>query len=299
VPALVKALRRWALFFLSLFSFFALLRTCHRFHCSALKITVFDVAQGDSILLELPRGQTALVDGGGAFKTWNLGQRELYGELARKGVLTVDHLVLSHPDMDHAGGLVGLIPQLKIKNFWISPVAEKAPVLDELLLRAKEKNIFIHPAVSGQRIIFSGGAITLWAPEIRNQGSNNQSLVAEVEFAGCRVLLTGDLEAAGEQWLLRQTIPKIDILKVGHHGSKSSTTEPFLKKYRPKIAVISSGKNNPYGHPHRSTLNRLREFNSQIFRTDFHGYLEFLISEKGTIVCRSAIGACGMWHCSP
>ncbi len=270
-------------------------RAYERFWPGTLRILFFDVGQGDSILVRFPKGAVWLIDAGGGSAKWNWG-RELFLELTRMGVLTLDVALLTHPDQDHALGFVGLFDQLTVRDFWwnghLAPGSE--PLLDRLKAQAKDRGIRSLPQGTPQQRQVEGVHVhTL--PLRRGTSSNDRSLAVSIEWSGCRFLMAGDAEAAGEKELLARGIGAHHVLKVNHHGSKTSSLPEFIAKVSPRWAVFSAGEGNRYGHPAPSIVHRFS--GRQILRTDFHGYAEFTVRSDRTLSCHSARGPCGKVRC--
>ena len=132
---------------------------------------------------------------------------------------------------------------------------------------------------------------------LNGKTTNDRSLVLVLEFGGCRALFTGDIERAGEEELMGRLGSPVHLLKVPHHGSKTSSTLRFLRHYRPRWAVISVGLGNQYGHPNPAVLARYREQGIPLWRTDFHGFVQFAMSSDGRVRCTSFYGSCGVGRC--
>ncbi|WP_438713944.1 DNA internalization-related competence protein ComEC/Rec2 [Enterococcus sp. AZ109] len=245
-------------------------------------VAFIDVGQGDSIFIKLPfHGETFLIDTGGrlGFKQEDWQQRKLkppsdYNILPLvkgEGYRTIDHLIITHNDADHMGELLNVTEKLVVKNLYLGKGSEQelVPVLKQMKQRPK-----IHLVKEGDKI---GKQLSLHvlSPKI-SDGSNNSSLVTYLSINGKRFLLTGDLEKAGEETLIKN-YPKlqVDILKIGHHGSKTSTSPAFLKQLEPDEVVISAGKNNRYGHPASETLETLQAEETTIYRTDQQGMIYY------------------------
>jgi len=275
-------------------------RFIRRYRNSDLILTYFDVGQGDSTLLQLPNGRTMLIDAGGGFANWNIGTRAIFPELARLGILQLDIALLSHPDQDHGYGFLGLMEQIKIKEFWYNSVFlsdKKAPKLfRSLYVLAQSRGIKQVGFDKETSIAFEDTRFTLFPLRAKGQ-TNNRSLVLLLEFGQCTALFSGDIEKEAEDYLAQRTLPKINFLKVAHHGSQTSSTERLLERISPKLAVVSAGMTNRYGHPNSKALRRLQMSGAQVFRTDFHGYVNLTISPDGWYTCRTARGFCGMDRC--
>ncbi|MGT2965073.1 DNA internalization-related competence protein ComEC/Rec2 [Streptococcus acidominimus] len=243
------------------------------------EVTVVDVGQGDSIFLRDVRGRTVLIDVGGRVtaspkEDWRqkTGQanakRTLIPYLHSRGVDKIDYLVLTHAHTDHMGDLVEVAKELTIDKIYISEGSVTSQELAEILDKVK---IVPHLVKVGDRIPVADGFLQVLYPYRKGDGGNDDSIVLYGELLQTRFLFTGDL-GDGELELLRQYPGlSVDILKVGHHGSKGSSYPEFLDAISPKIALISAGKNNRYQHPHQETLSRFQERQIQIFRTDEQG----------------------------
>lgn len=254
------------------------------------------MGQGDSTLIQFPKGKTLLIDAGNGGLNGYFGSRVILPELLSLGILTLDIAFLSHPDSDHGKGYLGLFKEKAAKEFWVSAYADKGGLLNEIKGVADENNI----STKSFKGVFSQSQNEVFfklIPLMRGVKKNDRSMVLLIDYKGCTLLFTGDIEKKGEEELLQYRLPKINILKVAHHGSVTSTGSFFLSQTTPDIAVISSGLKNQYGHPHSATLLQLRNRGSQIFRTDFHGFLRFRISKEGTLSCDSYLGPCGVSHC--
>ena len=248
------------------------------------EITVIDIGQGDSILLRDWRGKTILIDTGGKVdfgqkEAWrhrrstSNAERTLLPYLKSRGIDQIDHMVLTHTDTDHMGDLEVLATRVRIKEINISKGSLKKDSFVRLL---KRLNLPVETLEAGDQLsIFDGSAEVLYPVEV-GDGSNNDSLVLYGRFYGWSFLFTGDLEEEGEKTLLaRYPQLRVDILKAGHHGSKGSSHPAFLRQIQAKIALISAGEKNRYQHPHQETLERFKELQIAVFRTDQQGAIRF------------------------
>ena len=285
---------------LLLLVFFTSHRIYHRFWNPHLIVTFFDVGQGDSALIQFPYGKTLLVDGGGGWKSWDAGSKLLFPELTRLGILRLDHLVLSHPDNDHARGFLGILKLLKVEELILHGALNKVSIKQPLMSikeEAKAKNIK-QTFVSQEEVRNISGAKVLLIPlGNHSKNTNDQALVLKIEFGKCHILFTGDIEKESELELTKKITGKIHLLKVPHHGSLTSSQWSFLNHISPSWAVVSVGINNQYGHPKTEILNRYSSQGIQLFRTDFHGSVRFDFNSEGEVKCESVMGECGRARC--
>ena len=247
----------------------------------AVEVVVFDVGQGDAVLLR-DGDRSVLVDGGG-WPHGDFGGRVLAPALAAMGIDRLDALVLSHPDHDHCGGLLDLSRYLPAAEIWAGPGWGDSPCAAELLAAPTRR----------WRVLWRGELehVGRWRIEVLHPGPgarlgrNDRSLVLAAAFGEHRLLLTGDIEAAVEERLARHRPGALvaGILKVAHHGSKTSTRDVFLRAVAPRIALISAGVANPYGHPHPRVLERLAAARVWVLRTDRSGMLRLKLLAGGRI----------------
>lgn len=237
---------------------------------AALELRMLDVGQGESLLLR-DGGRAVLVDGGG-WRHADLGGRVLLPSLARAGVRRLDAVVLTHPDLDHCRGLVDLVSYLPVGEVWTAPGWRASPCAVEL---TAAPGLALRPLWAGEMAAVGRWRLLALQPGPGGRGSgNDRSLVLLAAAPGLRVLLTGDIGAAAEARLLRRWPPaalRADLLKVAHHGSASSTTGGLLAAVGPRLALISCGRDNPYGHPAGRVLRRLEAAGARILRTDRSG----------------------------
>lgn len=236
-----------------------------------LKVHFIDVGQADSILLQMPGGRNMLVDAG------NNGDGDtVVNYLRTRGVKQIDYLVGTHPHEDHIGGLDRVIEEFDIGKVYMPRVTHTTKTYEDVLEAISGSGLTITPARAGVEII-SGGGLTavMLAPNSDSYDSlNNYSPVIKVSFGQVSFLLTGDAEELSESEMLKSGADlQADVLKVGHHGSHSSTSPEFFRAVNPRYAVIQVGAGNDYGHPHRETLQTLRRV--KVYRTDLHGTVVF------------------------
>jgi competence protein ComEC len=260
-----------------------------------LHLTVLDIGQGDAILVEAPDGTTTLVDGG---PDPDLTLRRLGANLpffARR----IDVLVLSHPHQDHVAGLVDVLDRYRVAALLHAGIPFENPANDRLRTDAARAGIPTVLARAGQRLdLGAGTSATVLYPSSSDADSplpegdiNNGSVVLLLEMRGFSALLTGDAEAPVETALLsRGRLRPIDVLKVGHHGSNSSTTPSLVETARPSVAIISAGEGNEYGHPSPETLATLAlRGEIAVLRTDLHGDVE-VVTDGATLRVRTHAG---------
>lgn len=230
----------------------------------SLSVHFIDVGQADCALLEC-NGQYALIDGG------NTDDTDLVVDyLAAQGVDRLSLVVGTHPHEDHIGGLAGVLDAYEADTVWTSAISYYNGYVNAFLHAAQQHaNELIYPKV-GDSFVLGGAVITMLGPvKTDYEDINDVSLVLMVTFGTTRFLFTGDMEQLAETDLLDSGADvKADVLKVGHHGSYSSTSYRFLREVAPTYAVISAGGSNEYGHPHDNTLSKLKNADVTIFRTD-------------------------------
>ncbi|WP_235420651.1 DNA internalization-related competence protein ComEC/Rec2 [Jeotgalibacillus alimentarius] len=244
-------------------------------------ITFINVGQGDSVLIQLPYKQgNILIDTGGqvqfgeADSDYSVGQNIVLPYLKSMGVSKIDLMILTHHDWDHIGGAADLSKELYISEVWTSAGSTEKEEMKELLhtLQAQQTPVKeISETLSWQ----AGNAeFTLLVPGENYEG-NDASLILSAEAGGKKWLFTGDIGENTEIALMEQ-FDDIDVLKVAHHGSNSSTIQAFLEKVKPETAIISAGKDNMYGHPHTDVLKRLQTAGSQVYITAEHGAIRYI-----------------------
>ncbi|UQZ32990.1 competence protein ComEC [Paenibacillus sp. PK3_47] len=276
-------------------------------------INYLDVGQGDSILITTPEGAHILVDGGGTLsfgkkEEWRIrrspfevGAKTLVPLLKKRGIHRLDAVILTHGDQDHAGGLQAVLEEIPVSALLFNgTLADREPYrkLMDTALAADVRLYGVH-----QGMVLAPDEATrlhfLWPgpqdtgqpvlPEVEEQ--NHESVVFRLEMNGRSFLFTGDMDKAAEadivadarQAGIGQGLP-IDVLKVAHHGSKTSTGTAWLNFWNPGAAVISAGVNNMYGHPNGDVLERLTDSGASVYRTDLHGEIQIKVRREGITV---------------
>lgn len=227
-----------------------------------------DVGQGDSTLLISPDNKSMLIDAGD-----NSHGKKVVNYLNKLNIKKIDILIGTHPDADHIGGVDYVINHFDIGLFYMPDKTHNTNTFKDVLLAAKNKNLKIHKAKSGVNFSLGKSIRCSVLSPIKTYSDNNLcSLVIKSTYKNKSFLFTGDAEFENEQDMIKSNYNiKSDILKVGHHGSSSSTSKDFLLKVNPDIAVISCKYNNKYHHPSEKTLTLLKKCNIPLYRTDKQG----------------------------
>lgn len=237
-----------------------------------LRVTMLDVGQGDGLYIKGPQGTRYFIDGGSSDVS-SVGKYRIEPFLKSQGTKTLDYVFISHGDADHMNGVEELLDSqrlgIRIRNLVLPPERVQDETLRKLAFKAVENGTRVVVMEAGDIMEEGEFKLTCKAPAAAYKGEagNAASMVLEAEFGAFDMLFTGDVEGDGEKLLEENGLRQYDVLKVAHHGSKNSSTEAFLKQTLPRMAWISSGIDNRYGHPHEETVKKLEEIGSRIYRT--------------------------------
>lgn len=280
-------------------------------------VEFIDVGQGDSILIRTPAGKHILIDGGGTLdfgipgdrwrarnKPYEVGRNVLVPLLKKRGIHRIDMIILTHQHKDHFGGLQAVVDQLPVGELIFNGTMVPNPDAIKLFRTVMNKHIRLEAANFGESLQLDSSTSIHFLYPIRGDNSditmqsqqNNNSVAFILEMSGTRWLLTGDMEKPSEEAVLDQIHSSnialfekpIDVLKVAHHGSKTSTSEDWLAAFRPKAAVISVGERNSYGHPSPQVLERLLSDGVIVYRTDLMGEVQMTVHD-GKIYTRTKL----------
>jgi competence protein ComEC len=271
-----------------------LLPTRSVFAHDALSFTSIDVGQGDSEFVTTPEGKIMVIDAGGPMgsrtqnttSNFDVGEEIVSPMLWRQNIRRIDVLVITHAHSDHIGGALAVLRNFHPRELWIS-VDAASPLLHDLIEEAQANNITVRRMHTGDTAQLGSVNITAESPvseyQNRKEPANDDSLVLRLQYGKASVLVAGDAERASEEAMLRHGLLPSTLLKIGHHGSNTSSGEDFLQQLQPQCAVISCARGNPFGHPRMPVLQRLQAAHVKTARTDTMGAVRYLLHADGSI----------------
>jgi len=251
-----------------------------------LEVTAIDVGQAESFLVVTPEGKTLLVDAAGSLgpfqSEFDFGQDVIAPYLWSRGITSLDAVAVTHAHSDHYGGMRSILSIFRPREMWVGPNAPDMG-FEAVLTKAKQDGVHLLQRSGGEFFQFGGAEVRVLAPSRTWQPGpkpkNDDSMVLWFRHGGTSALLEADAERAAERQMLMQDL-KSDLLKVGHNGSNTSTSQEFLEAVRPAYAVISVGARNSFGHPRPEVLERLGSMHVTTYRTDLMGAVTFLLDGK-------------------
>jgi competence protein ComEC len=281
--------------------------TIHNIHPGDLELTVLDVGHGDALALRLPGGARMLVDAGGAIlaeQNRRIGERIVVPSLLALGFDRLDLMVITHADLDHVGAAAIVAARIPVGTLWLGPCARGAPAIEALIATVIASGGTVRTLAAGPPLSYSGATLELLGPALDlergldEQGfalcrakENDASLVLRVAYAGRRLLFTGDIETPAEAELLElQPDLRADVLKVPHHGSRTSSTDALLDAVRPRVALVSGLPGRAPMPPHDAVLARYAERGIPLLMTGRDGALRVSVTAEGELVARPLIG---------
>ncbi|WP_139492844.1 ComEC/Rec2 family competence protein [Brevibacillus dissolubilis] len=254
-----------------------------------LQVHFIDVGQADSFLIQLPNGQNMVIDGGN-----NADGTTVVNYIKSKGITRLDYVVGTHPDEDHIGGLDTVINNFTVGKVYLPSRTSTTQTYTDLINAIKAKGLTATKAAAGVTILNTTAdskaltAVMVGPVKDTYSTNNNASAVIRLAYGSTSFLFSGDAELEAETDMVNsgRTL-SANIYKAGHHGSRTSSSDAYLNKINPSVAVISCGAGNTYGHPHAETISKLQARGIKIYRTDLQGTIIFTTSGSGWVVNKS------------
>ena len=249
---------------------------------SWVRLDVIDVGQGDCLLFTSSMGETMLIDAGPA-----AAKDDVLYFLQQRNITKLDYVVATHPHEDHIGSMAALIRTFPIGTFFLPDITHTTATFRAMIQALEDAECDVVAAKAGEDIAWQTGTMRFISPQpgFSETDLNNASAVLHIQFGDTSFLLTGDAEDLSEQAMLAAYSDiRAQVLKVGHHGSSTSSTSAFLDAVQPKIALISCGADNSYGHPHRETMAGLARVSAAVYRTDTMGSISVLSDGYGLFI---------------
>lgn len=286
--------KKYMFFIIISFLFFSI------FNCipKNLKVNFVDVGQGDCTFVITPLGKTVLIDGGGSTSNeYDIGKNTLLPYLLDRGYTKLDYIIISHFDQDHVGGILSILEEIKVEKIIISKQIENSENYEKFKEIIKHNNIKVivvnkRDVINIEKDLYIN---ILWPnnSELINENAlNNNSIVCKIHYNSFSMLFTGDIEECAEKQILEEYKNNLkalnsNILKVAHHGSKTSSTSDFIETVKPEVALIGVGKNNKFGHPNEEVIKNLKKQNIKTYRTDERGEISIVVNKNGKYTIKS------------
>ncbi|MDI3462371.1 MAG: DNA internalization-related competence protein ComEC/Rec2 [Nitrospira sp.] len=282
------------------------------------RVTFLDVGQGDSAVVELPDGQTVLIDGGSRYERFDMGKNVIAPFLWSRRIHHLSHVIGTHQQLDHVGGLIWVLRHMSVGRYWSGGIERAEKFAEDLKTALRDRHIDQHTAVRGQDLLQSGRCrLNILnppdTPVIRastqpHSGTilNNLSIVSRLQCGTYSILFAADIETGGVRRLNEEGYQPVTVLKVPHHGARSSLDPDWLRQLQPQYAVISVGAANPYGHPTEAVLETYQDQHIPVFRTDRDGAIwvtgrlstsEFTVSRMRDLIVRPVDFPHCLWRC--
>ncbi len=245
-----------------------------------LRVHFIDVGEGDAILIQMSDNKNILIDSGNLSAGYKVGKY-----LKSIKISLLECIIVTHMHPDHVGGIFNILPKIKTNYIYYNGFhPQENEFFFELINLAKDLNISLKTLNSGNQLLFGKVRFDVISPIKPLSGNMNEdSIVLRINFGKINILLAGDLNIRGEKRLINaSTNLNSDVLKVGHHGAKDSCSEEFINKVKPKIAVLSVGRNNRYGYPSKAVIERFKIKKIPLYRTDYDGTI--IIQTDGNVI---------------